>query len=137
MRRGRVAQLGERLVRNEEAEGSNPFSSTNYLAVNSARYVNRLRSLKSQNRTCSGFCSGLFCGLTIQRGDSFTQDVQVCVRVAFGDRFRSVSQQVANIFNLHFGCTKAASKRVTKVVPSEVLDSCLGENLTKPLAGRL
>jgi hypothetical protein len=26
--RGRVAQLGERLVRNEEAEGSNPFSST-------------------------------------------------------------------------------------------------------------
>jgi hypothetical protein len=28
MRRGRVAQLGERLVRNEEAEGSNPFSST-------------------------------------------------------------------------------------------------------------
>ena len=33
MRRGRVAQLGERLVRNEEAEGSNPFSSTNYLTA--------------------------------------------------------------------------------------------------------
>src|ERR1700685_1164041 len=33
MRRGRVAQLGERLVRNEEAEGSNPFSSTNYLTT--------------------------------------------------------------------------------------------------------
>jgi hypothetical protein len=31
MRRGRVAQLGERLVRNEEAEGSNPFSSTKFL----------------------------------------------------------------------------------------------------------
>jgi hypothetical protein len=30
MRRGRVAQLGERLVRNEEAEGSNPFSSTRF-----------------------------------------------------------------------------------------------------------
>ena len=30
MRRGRVAQLGERLVRNEEAEGSNPFSSTKF-----------------------------------------------------------------------------------------------------------
>jgi hypothetical protein len=28
---GRVAQLGERLVRNEEAEGSNPFSSTTNL----------------------------------------------------------------------------------------------------------
>ena len=27
--RGRVAQLGERLVRNEEAGGSNPLSSTN------------------------------------------------------------------------------------------------------------
>jgi hypothetical protein len=26
---GRVAQLGERLVRNEEAGGSNPLSSTN------------------------------------------------------------------------------------------------------------
>src|SRR5712671_2643129 len=28
-RTGRVAQLGERLVRNEEAGGSNPLSSTN------------------------------------------------------------------------------------------------------------
>ena len=28
--RGRVAQLGERLVRNEEAGGSNPLSSTRF-----------------------------------------------------------------------------------------------------------
>ena len=28
--RGRVAQLGERLVRNEEVGGSNPLSSTNF-----------------------------------------------------------------------------------------------------------
>jgi hypothetical protein len=28
--RGRVAQLGERLVRNEEAGGSNPLSSTKF-----------------------------------------------------------------------------------------------------------
>jgi hypothetical protein len=38
MRRGRVAQLGERLVRNEEAGGSNPLSSTIFL--------NKLRTIQ-------------------------------------------------------------------------------------------
>jgi hypothetical protein len=32
--RGRVAQLGERGVRNAEVEGSNPFASTNGLLFN-------------------------------------------------------------------------------------------------------
>ena len=47
MRRGRVAQLGERLVRNEEAEGSNPFSSTNYLTTHQQYTGAHLRSIET------------------------------------------------------------------------------------------
>src|SRR5229473_7484643 len=54
---GRVAQLGERLVRNEEAEGSNPFSSTNSLPL--LHFTpRRVRAVRS-DRTGRGFESPL------------------------------------------------------------------------------
>ncbi len=34
---GGVAQLGERVVRNDEAEGSNPFTSTNFSSKRDSR----------------------------------------------------------------------------------------------------
>src|SRR5579885_562091 len=48
--RGRVAQLGERLVRNEEAEGSNPFSSTNSVPYNTLRARRASRSSPGRPR---------------------------------------------------------------------------------------
>src|SRR5579885_2025583 len=48
--RGRVAQLGERLVRNEEAEGSNPFSSTNSVPYNTLRARGASRSSPGRPR---------------------------------------------------------------------------------------
>jgi hypothetical protein len=46
--RGRVAQLGERLVRNEEAGGSNPLSSTKYIFENPVLLVSRTVTNPSQ-----------------------------------------------------------------------------------------
>ena len=90
MRRGRVAQLGERLVRNEEAEGSNPFSSTNYLAAIQRYSPTRLEALIRKTA-----CVPVFPRFTFRLGgpasDSFTQHIQIRVRVTFGDGFRAVS----------------------------------------------
>ena len=95
-----------------------------------------LTCAKSENRGCSGFCSGLVSSLAVQRSDRFTQHIKIRVRVSFRDGLRAMAQQVADVFDLYSGSTETGSKRVAEVVPSEVFDFCFRENLVEPLPGR-
>ena len=74
---GRVAQLGERLVRNEEVGGSSPPTSTTF----SSTYGGG----KFQNSACTCFCTcfGFWC--SVEFADGHAQDIETRMRIAFRD----------------------------------------------------
>jgi bifunctional DNase/RNase len=71
--------------------------------------------------------------LAVQRSDRFTQYIQIRLRVSFGDGFRTMSQQVPDVFDLHSRSAETGSKRVAEIVPSEVFDFCFREDLVEHL----
>ena len=69
---GGIAQLVERVVRNDEAWGSNPHTSTDFASAKFKKYSRDANAVRLVGRDSAGFQSR-FCGIIYQRRRAASQ----------------------------------------------------------------